>query len=248
MRKLLFLGLLFLFASPVMHAVDEVPPAQTLWQEGNRLYQVGDYRQALSQYVRITNNQLESFELYYNMGSAYYQLGQMGYARLWFERARLLKPTDPDVQHNLKLLRVQIQEEDVGGIWTRLRPYTGILFWSFPVLNILFFALLIWGLSSDLEWIWWGRWILGISLVLATGLLFIGYRPLQQNEGVVVAERAEVKTGPGDEFRVGFVVPEGHRVVIFRRSFNWFQIGLPSKGLKGWVATQVVEAFSIEKS
>jgi hypothetical protein len=59
-------------------------------------------------------------------------------------------------------------------------------------------------------------------------------------EAVVVAARVEARTGPSAAERVGFLVPEGQRVAWLEASGDWVQIGLPEKGLKGWVRADAV--------
>jgi SH3-like domain-containing protein len=58
---------------------------------------------------------------------------------------------------------------------------------------------------------------------------------------VVVAAQVEARTGPSAAERVGFLVPEGQRVAWLETSGEWVQIGLPEKGLKGWVPAGAVE-------
>ncbi|HMU74656.1 MAG TPA: SH3 domain-containing protein, partial [Elusimicrobiota bacterium] len=64
---------------------------------------------------------------------------------------------------------------------------------------------------------------------------------LEWHDGVRVAARVEARTGPSAAERVGFLVPEGQRVAWLEASGEWVQIGLPEKGLKGWVRAEAVE-------
>ena len=49
--------------------------------------------------------------------------------------------------------------------------------------------------------------------------------------------KAEVRSGPGGQFSVGFTVPEGRAVTLLNASpqSGYLEIGLPDEGLKGWV-------------
>ena len=75
------------------------------YQEGNRLYQEGDFEGALASYLRLVEAGFESGEVYYNIGNTYFKLGDVAPSILYFERARRLLPGDEDVQANLDLAR-----------------------------------------------------------------------------------------------------------------------------------------------
>ena len=81
------------------------------YQEGNRLYQEGDFQAALSSYQRVIETGLESGEIYYNVGNSYFKLGDLARAILNYERARRLLPGDEDVRANLDLARSLTADE-----------------------------------------------------------------------------------------------------------------------------------------
>lgn len=76
--------------------------------------------------------------------------------------------------------------------------------------------------------------------ILLTGAI-AAQRQMSVRYGVVIADRAEARTGPSAQEQVGFVAPEGHRVVLLDRLNDWVQIGVPAKGLKGWVLSNAIE-------
>ncbi len=75
------------------------------YQEGNRLYQEGDFEEALASYLRLVEAGFESGEVYYNIGNTYFKLADLARSILYYERARRLLPGDADVQANLDLAR-----------------------------------------------------------------------------------------------------------------------------------------------
>ena len=50
----------------------------------------------------IISNNIESSELYFNLGNAYYKTNSIGLAILNYERAKKLAPDDEDISANLK--------------------------------------------------------------------------------------------------------------------------------------------------
>ncbi len=61
---------------------------------------------------------------------------------------------------------------------------------------------------------------------------------------IVVAPPGEVRNGPGQEYAVGFTIPEGSKVLILNQRPDWVQVGVPQQGLKGWMPANEVEAIS----
>ena len=102
------------------------------YQEGNRLYQEGDFEGALSSYLRVVEAGFESGEVYYNIGNAYFKVGDLARAILYYERARRLRPGDEDVLANLDLARSLTVDEieplptfwvlELWGWWVALLP------------------------------------------------------------------------------------------------------------------------------
>lgn len=58
--------------------------------------------------------------------------------------------------------------------------------------------------------------------------------------GVIVAEQAQVRIGPGDDYTMAFVVHEGTEAALGRNTAGWTEITV-SDELKGWVANEAVE-------
>lgn len=210
-----------------------------LFEQGNKAYQAGDFATAKDRYEGLVKEGNGGLALSLNLGNTYYRLGQMGRARLWYERALEAAPRDEDARYNRDIVRERVgeKETDTDG----LRSVAGILWILASVANVLFFALLALGLSREGEWIWWGRWVLGLVFaILLTGAL-AAQRQMSVRYGVVIVDRAEARTGPSAQEQVGFVAPEGHRVVLLDRLNDWVQIGVPAKGLKGWVQSNAID-------
>ena len=84
----------------------------------------------------------------------------------------------------------------------------------------------------------------GSSKLLAAGFAIIAiwfgaryWTERVEVSAVIVEQKAEVRSGPGGQFSVGFTVPEGRAVTLLNASpqSGYLEIGLPDEGLKGWV-------------
>jgi hypothetical protein len=80
------------------------------FEQGNALYEKGDYDGAVAQYETLVAAGVRDEHLFYNLGNAYYKTNNLGRSVLFYERALRLAPRDKDVRANLTLLRTQLQD------------------------------------------------------------------------------------------------------------------------------------------
>ena len=73
----------------------------SLFRKANNDYQNSDFEDAINLYLEIDSLGYHSAELYYNTGNAYFRSNKLGKARLYYEKAMLLKPNDDDIRNNL---------------------------------------------------------------------------------------------------------------------------------------------------
>lgn len=83
---------------------------ESLFRQGNTLYQQGRFAEARSAYEQILKSGFVSGEVLFNLGNAYYKTGDIAKAILYYERARRLMPGDDDLLHNLQLANLQIAD------------------------------------------------------------------------------------------------------------------------------------------
>ena len=60
--------------------------------------------------MKVIGRGYESWELYYNLGNAFYKNRQIGPAILNYEKARKLAPNNEDVLFNLELANLRVGE------------------------------------------------------------------------------------------------------------------------------------------
>ncbi len=230
-----------------LHAQDE------LFAEGNRLYRQEDYRGALDNYLRIRDAGFESPALYYNIGNAYFKTDELGRAVLFYERARRLAPNDADILANLELARSLGTDEivplprfwlfRVGSWWTNLLPRSllvGIAAAGYLV-AIGAAATLVLGLGAAA----WARRVVvagGVLALLAGTTLTVRETGLGQTaQAVVLVAEVGVQSAPSDDPALQlFVIHEGTRVRVDRRSAEWLEVVLED-GKVGWVRAEALE-------
>ena len=255
-RALAVPGLLALVAAGVLtlaSAPAPLPAQDELFEEGNRLYQQEDYQGALDNYLRIHEAGFESPGLYYNIGNAYFKANELGRAILYYERARRLAPSDADILANLELARSLGMDEivplprfwlfRVGSWWVNLLPRSLLIGLTAAGYLMATGAVVVLVLRPGaVSWarraaVAGGILVLLLGATLAVRETELGQAPL----AVVLAAEVGVQSAPSDDPALQlFVIHEGTRVRVDRRSEEWLEVVLDD-GKVGWVRAEVLE-------
>lgn len=223
--------------------------ADTLLALGTRLYAEGDYRGAVAAYEGAAETGWTSPTLELNLGAAYFEAGQLGRAVLHFERAHRLAPRDPEIEHNLRLARANVDVSPAP-----LPPTTAVARWlsehvGATALAFVLFALYlaVLGLVGVRVWTktprpWLRRALLVlVPLGLVTTVAAVGTaRYATQPRAVVVANEAAVHASPSATSGTTATLPEGAVVPVTDARGGWHAVRLPD-GTRGWVATSMLE-------
>ena len=214
------------------------------WDAANRAYQQGQWQQAAEGYREVQAAGVESSALDYNLANAYAQLGDLGRARLFYERALRMTPRDPDLRANRAALTQKIHEQDAFSASLPLtsNELVGVtsMFWVAAA------ALL--GVSLRYRRLAWA-WLAAIPLMLmlvSGGLLSL--RCFQdQRWAVVIPPEVKLLDGPGRNFATVTALQAGSSVRILRSSGNWKEVSGPS-GQRGWLRSEQVEKLNSPSS
>lgn len=207
---------------------------------------VVEFRQAAARFQLLIDDGVKNGRLYYNLGNACLQAGDLGRAILSYRRAERLMPGDARLQSNLtyarSLTRDQIAPSGQRALadallsWHRGTSPT-LRSWLFVVSFLLFWLLLI-------SWLFRragsSRYLaIGCALVaiacgssLAAGICSAG----SATEGVVVQGEVIVRKGNGQGFAPQFEQPihEGVEFRLLEARGGWLSIELPD-GKSGWI-------------
>jgi tetratricopeptide (TPR) repeat protein len=225
--------------------------AQDAFRQGNAAYSTAKFPDAVTAYESARAQGLSNWILYYNLGNAYYKAGQLGKAVVNYERAFERHSNDRDVIYNLNLSSTKAGDSRLP---TSALP---ALFWR------LFYALSLNAITAFASLlliflcVGGGGFLLGrgagqgdklaaLAVVFGISGIWLSARIYfaEQQEAVVVAPSADVRSGPNLSYPANFTVPEGHTVMVLEEQdpvSGWLEIGVPSQGLKGWVPDSLVE-------
>lgn len=225
---------------------NEVATALRPFDEGNQLYQQGQYEAALEAYERALQTGFASGTLYYNMGNAYFRLDALGQAIRYYEKARLLMPENPELLHNLEIAEAErIDQFSVlpDPFWMPFWRGLVRTFGTFGLFGVgLFFYLVAAGLIGFRLWTerqngWVRRSIVASAIA---GLVFLGAAFGASTEQattesvVVIAERTPLLSAPESSAESEFDIHEGLRLSVIRNQAPYLEVQLPN-GTTGWV-------------
>ncbi len=217
-------------------------------------YKNGNYLKALELYHHIENKGYASANMYYNMGNAYFRSHQIAKAILYYERAKLLKPNDPDINHNLKFANTfitdKINELPEPFYITWFRYFTNLIppnSWAWIALA-LFLALMI------LIYINFLSTSLFVTKIIKTiaAFLFVFWlicivsaystykRTTTHKYAIIISETIETKSSPDENSTSLFVLHEGTKVYIKEVFEDWVEIRI-ADGNTGWVKEKDLE-------
>jgi len=233
LRGLISVAAIFVLPS-ALASIDPHP----ILKEATELYESENYDEALDRYLLLAERYRDG-RLYYDIGLTYLRMGDPAGAILWLERAHETMPRDDDLIKALMYARALRRDrfdfaDDLSGPFYLLKRIRGVeiiglsltLYW----LSLLFLNLYL-----------WGGWVIGrnlariFGLLLAISLLAFGLRvTMNHEEGVIVADSAEVKEMPVESASAFIQLHAGSKVRIESRRQGWFKVTIPS-GERGWV-------------
>lgn len=247
MIRTLFIAFCILFAS-LLHAEPESAHYDAIFEQGNDLYKAENYEDALATYRQIEEAGYVSPQAFYNMGNCYFKTNEIASAILYYERALLLKPNDPDIQFNLDLANEQTEDQIEAlpelffvSWWRNISQWQSDNGWSITLILLAFVTaalILLFRLTQQagMRKLLLVATLATVSLSIVAILLGYTYKNAltAQEYGIVFAASLPVMTSPNDNGDPAFVLHEGTKVKVLQTDEGWYEISFPG-GDKGWV-------------
>jgi tetratricopeptide (TPR) repeat protein len=219
------------------------------FSKGVTLYTSGDYQGAINIWIDLYNTGYRSAELNYNLGNAYFKIQNIPGAVLFYERARLLKPTNEDINYNLQIARtltVDKFQEIPELFFKRWFSFMSLLLSSdaWAIISILTFILCLAAISlyiysSKYVYKVAGFWTGVLMFIISFTSMSLSINNKNQvhnsHKAIIFSPVVSGKSSPDLSGTDLFVLHEGTKVTIVDEVGEWYEIRL-SDGNKGWVA------------
>ena len=249
--------LIFGFIALVLNGWAIDPKTQV--NEAKEFYSKGDFTKAIDLYHSVLNAGYVSVELYYNLGNAYFKNHDIKSAILYYEKAKLLNPSDKDIEYNLELARsytvdkIESMNEVFFITWLKwVRDLMSATNWAWVSICTFLFALgafLLYLLSGRLTLRKLG-FTLGVVVFLFSVIsFFMGYQlrsaQTAHNTAIIFTPTVTVRSTPAESGNTLFVLHEGAKVAILDEmtdlsKVEWCEIRI-ADGNRGWIKKMDLE-------
>lgn len=251
---LCIIGVLFFWSAAACAEEPKKADPNQLFYAGNSHYENRNYTKAIEEYLKIRDANLKSGGLYYNIGNGFLKLGKVGYAILFYEKAKRLMPRDSDLRSNLAYARslvgnsdMQIRAQKKIIIKIINRPFIYLTLNAIAISAAILYLTLI---AVQTIFILSPRFknrfgllfpaVLILFLLNLTALSVRYYEERILARGVVIRKETECKYEPIDSSTTYYTLPEGSDCYILKTRNGWRQIKRPD-GRIGWVKRETVE-------
>ena len=222
--------------------------------QGNTAFEQKQFKKATQMYERALRDG-ESSLLHYNLGNAYYRLGDRAHAVLNYERALKLDPGNDDARFNLKFVNEKSKINETSGtnyFTTLISGWVGHLSSNtWAMISLAMFVLMLAAIAcyriatgvALQKTGFFGAIVLGIIALLAMASAIYMYRhTTKAHYAIVMTDKAPANKSPRDGEKEEFKLPSGTKVEIIDSISNdksanaamWYMIETTSNKT-GWM-------------
>ncbi|MDG5814787.1 BatD family protein [Chitinispirillales bacterium ANBcel5] len=244
---------LFLLLIPFISIFAQEHTSVEQWfNTANDLYDQEKYDSAIVYYNKILDSGLKNSAVLYNLGNVYYRLNRPGMARVKYERAALLNPTDDDIHTNLNFIKTVLVDRTTTREEHFIVTVMNNLSTLFPLntqITIVFILLLT--LSILISLILFTSEEKKVLLITSVCILLIPFLLFSVSTvhrihylettryAIILDENVDAKNQP-EGSTVLFTAHEGTKVELRREREHWSLVSL-SEGLSGWIRNESLE-------
>ena len=223
------------------------------FSEANARYEAQDYKAAAELYEQIAAHGENTAALCYNLGNAYFRIGQKGKALVAYERARRLSPRDADVRWNMEILKSVLtdrlgafSESPLERAMSRAAGFlsleeTGAAL-SAALAAVFLLTIFVWFFPPARRWILGLQMAAGGILIAFSILLLFQWHETGRPQAVVLAKDVYARYGPSDRETKAFVLHEGAEGSVLDETKGWLYLRFPN-GQSAWVPKSSCEVI-----
>lgn len=217
-------------------------------KDANALYAKGKYKEAAKSYQSIVDEGYQSANLFYNLGNAYFKLGELPSSILYYEKARLLSPGDEDINFNIRFANAKtVDKIDEAPEFFLSKWWTGVILQnSADTLAIMAILLFLIGSAALITYFFAINLpvkktsFFGAIILFAIGLFTIFLASSQMSyfsdnkQAIIFSSVVNVKSSPAAQASTVFILHDGTKVNLKETNGDWIRIKL-ANGNQGWL-------------
>ena len=236
-----FLTLISLFLTFSCFAQGDNKNAQELFDNGNYLAAAEVYQK------QIDNDNTNAYN-YYNLANSYFKAGDLDKALINYYRAFRINPRDKDILNNLSFTMEKTGQTLIPDTMPK-SIFLAYNYFSLKELKGLAFIGL-WLVAISITFFVFFKyrrfWLKAVIFSLCFTLFFTGFYLIRakkdlQDLAVVIAPRAELRSGPSETFPVALNVPRAQLLEIRDKKGDWVEVSLGNEN--NWVQQNYIEVI-----
>ncbi len=220
----------------------------TKFIDANKLYQSANYEEAIVIYEDLINNNVVSFEIYYNLANSYYRIENIGHAIYNYHKALKIDPDNEDAKFNLELTKLktidkfdEIPDFFLDNISFTISNWFNEKTWTFISTFIFIIALVLIALFYNSRDLFSKKLFLNFSIIFSVLFVLSFYFANKQSSyqhsmtnGVIISPSAYIKSEPDQQSTDILILHEGATFDLIKEERNWNQVKL-ADGNIGWI-------------
>lgn len=235
--------------------VQKLNDPKSAFKEANIAFSQGSFDLAIQQYEHVESMGFISPELYYNLGIAHHEEGNLGLAILYLERLLLINPGSNRGKEALAILSKEVETQI-----TEIPPF---ILWQFYRGAVNALSSSVWAVLqviSGIVFVLLAGWIFFFqkkrSSYLISGIVgflflftvtwhFAFVRSTVESGGqsaIVMSADVYLYSGPDERSEEIARLSEGVKVYILDQIGEWIKVELEDRDV-GWVERQVIEVI-----
>ena len=215
---------------------------ESTFRQANEEYNKGNYSKAITLYDSIISNNLESSELYYNLGNCYYKTQDWANTVWHYEKSLKLNPNNYNAIHNLQLTKIKIKDqiETLPEIfykkwWGNFTSLTPTKIWQI-LLIISIWVILFHQLIKrifDYKNIYL-TYLLNILLLILICVTYSSNLQYNKKEAVIFSKSVIVNSAPTVNSTNLFSLNSGTKIEVIDKIGDWINIKIINGNI-GWI-------------
>ncbi len=237
-RKISFIVSIFIFILEV--SLFSQPKYYKILLNANNNYENGNYVEAISDYLKISKH-LDNGYLFYNIGTCYLKLNQIGKSLFYFEKAKFLIPLNKELNNNILIANSKIKDnlpkrnvyfylENVFFI-TKILSLKILFYISFILYYLTIFSLLFYFYKKK-------KILFSISFILflifILNFLWSYYSFNYLKFGYVTNDKSKLFSDFNKKNKIISTVNQGVKIYVLEKHKDFLYVMLQD-GKKGWI-------------